>query len=151
MDLEKQPKKDLIVNEILSMRSSHHPNIVNYINSFLHCNELWSGLLIDVVTANFMTDGQIAAVSRETCQGLEHYGVIHHDTESDNLTGDIKLTDFDFCTQILDPTHAKHTMMVGTPYWMAPEVVTRKEYGPKVDIWSLSIMVIGAPRLLLTI
>jgi serine/threonine protein kinase len=124
--------------------------------------ELWvvleyvaGGKLTDLLHIDF-TESEIAAILQKILKGLELLHdtchVIHRDVKSDNVlitrTGKIKLADFGFCSE----NNGKRRSVVGTPYWMAPEVIRGVDYDTRVDIWSLGIMALemadGEPPLL---
>ncbi|XP_025105022.1 serine/threonine-protein kinase PAK mbt-like isoform X1 [Pomacea canaliculata] len=154
MDLRKQQRRELLFNEVVVMRDYHHPNIVDMYNSYLVNDELWvvmefmeGGALTDIVTNTRMDETQIATVCKACLKALAFLhanGVIHRDIKSDSILlshdGKVKLSDFGFCAQVTQDLQ-KRKSLVGTPYWMAPEVISRLPYGPEVDIWSLGIMV----------
>ncbi|KAK5905321.1 hypothetical protein CesoFtcFv8_006798 [Champsocephalus esox] len=155
MDLRKQQRRELLFNEVVIMRDYHHDNVVEMYNSYLVGDELWvvmefleGGALTDIVTHTRMNEEQIATVCLSVLKALavlHTQGVIHRDIKSDSILlthdGRVKLSDFGFCAQVSKEVQRRKSL-VGTPYWMAPELISRLPYGPEVDIWSLGIMVI---------
>jgi len=96
-----------------------------------------------------MQEDHIAAITHEVLAGLEHLhqkGIIHRDIKSDNVMvsqkGRVKLTDFGYGAQ-LTQEQARRQTVVGTPYWMAPEVIQDDcQYNESADIWSTGVMCI---------
>jgi len=158
MVIKAQVKKDVILNEITIMKESHHPNIVNYVDSYILEGTLWvvmeyvdGGSLTDIIECNpYIPEPIIAAVCKEVLQALEYLHnrpnpIVHRDIKSDNvligIDGRIKLTDFGYGAA-LTRDQDKRTSVIGTTYWMAPEVIKSKPYNTKVDVWSTGIMAI---------
>jgi p21-activated kinase 1 len=159
MNIAKQVKKDILINEIKIMKESNHPSIVNYIDSYLVGGTyLWvvmelveGGCLTELIEniRHLFTEAQIAAICKASLEGL-HYlhtrpnPIIHRDIKSDNILvgidGSIKITDFGYGAELGGAAGNDRTSVVGTTYWMAPEVVTGRPYTCNVDIWSLGIM-----------
>jgi len=139
------------------MKTSHHKNIVGFFDCFfIDQKKLWVVMeycdggslteILDEFENVALTEEQIAYCCRETLQGLLYIhenNRIHRDIKSDNLlltmAGGIKISDFGYAAQ-LEQKKSKRTTIVGTPYWMAPELIRGQEYTTRVDIWSLGIM-----------
>lgn len=162
------PMADLenIKNEIAMHALSQHPNIVEYKETFAHQENLW--ILLEYMEGGALTDilgrtikwkeSHIAYVCREMLKGLSFMHRnhrLHRDIKSDNVLvdfkGRVKLADFGFAVG-LTAEEDKRKSVVGTPYWMAPELIRGLEYDFKVDVWSLGITAIemaeGEPPLI---
>jgi serine/threonine protein kinase len=109
-----------------------------------------TGNLTDIVLERpgVIPEKQIAYVAREILKGLRvlhAHSRIHRDLKSDNvlisLEGDVKLGDFGYAAQLTQEDKARQTV-VGTPSWMAPELVGGNDYDVKVDVWSLGIVML---------
>ncbi|CAH8461017.1 unnamed protein product [Schistosoma guineensis] len=150
-----------ICQEIHTLRECRHPNIVQFYGSYLRNNKLWicmeycggqSMQDIYLYTRRPLEEDCIAFVSRETLQGLNfmhNRGRIHRDIKGANILltddGHVKVADFGVAAQ-LNTSIAKRTTLIGTPYWMAPEVASIESrgsgYDGKCDIWGVGITAI---------
>lgn len=166
IDLEELPDLDEISNEIAIISECRHPNITLFLGCFVRNYRLWvimeyvdGGLLHDLLKPAPVTDeATIALVVRELLAALAYLhgqGKIHRDLKLQNIlilkAGEVKLTDFGVSTQ-LSSSFSRRNTTVGTPYWMAPEVINNSEgHLFKADVWLLGCcayeMVTGKPPL----
>lgn len=141
-----------LVTEILHLKMNNDKNITEYVECFIHDQSLWlvmelvKGMcLADAITTVSMTPKQTAIVCREILHGLvtlHKNGIIHRDIKGLNIllgdTGCVKITDLGYSVN----AEGEKLSCVGTPHWMAPEVIDTCEYNTKADIWSLGITAI---------
>ncbi|XP_053859097.1 serine/threonine-protein kinase PAK 3-like [Vidua macroura] len=153
INLQGPRKKELKVNELMLMKTNKNPNLVNYLDSYLVDGQLWlvmeymdGGTLSDVISETYLSEDEMAAISRECLQGLDFLHsnhVIHRDVKSSNILlrtdGSVKLVDSGPFAQ-LTPEQSRQSSVASISGWMAPEVVTGQPYGPKVDIWFFGIV-----------
>ena len=156
-----------VAREIATLKACKSDNIVRYYDSFQRFSELWivmeycaGSSLCDIMeaTRRCYTEQQIGAVMAGTLEGLMYLhrqSKIHRDVKAGNLllseSGIIKLADFGVAAK-MSTTMSRRRTVIGTPFWMAPEVISggpEAGYDAKADVWSLGITAIelaeGAP------
>jgi len=127
-----------------------HPNILNLYSASLVRDELWlttelldGGTLTQAVSAHQFQELEIAFVAKEVLNALNFLHtnqMAHRDLKSANimltLSGGVKLIDFGLCS---DVSQGKVVHMVGSPFWMPPEMILRQPHGLPVDVWSFGV------------
>ncbi|XP_059112704.1 STE20-like serine/threonine-protein kinase isoform X1 [Peromyscus eremicus] len=162
IDTKSEEELEDYMVEIDILASCDHPNIVKLLDAFYYENNLWiliefcAGGAVDAVMLELerpLTESQIQVVCKQTLEALSYLHdnkIIHRDLKAGNilftLDGDIKLADFGVSAKNTR-TIQRRDSFIGTPYWMAPEVVmceTSKDrpYDYKADVWSLGITLI---------
>uniref|UniRef100_A0A8C1CPU5 Serine/threonine-protein kinase 3 n=3 Tax=Cyprinus carpio TaxID=7962 RepID=A0A8C1CPU5_CYPCA len=143
-----------IIKEISIMQQCDSPYVVKYYGSYFKNTDLWivmeycgAGSVSDIIRLRnkTLTEDEIATVLKSTLKGLEYLHFmrkIHRDIKAGNILlnteGHAKLADFGVAGQLTD-TMAKRNTVIGTPFWMAPEVIQEIGYNCVADIWSLGI------------